>query len=221
MIQNRAETTSRALKGKRTWILLALLYLTFFFWYTPWGGPVTEDEIKTFERTLTEAGWEAKGLNNWLEFLRTDTGNDFAMINVLDFRELAAPAPGLPPGISGSEAMSFYTEPFLSKALLSAAHPVFMGTAASPALDLWGIDDAHHWDQGALVRYRSRRDVMHQVMGLSEMAQNGDPIHAYKIAALEKTIAYPLDPWFNPADPRFVLALLALIIGLAKRRVSA
>ena len=33
--------------------------------------------------------------------------------------------------------------------------------------------------------------------------------------AVEKTIAFPLDPWFQLGDPRLVLALLFLVVGFA------
>ena len=39
--------------------------------------------------------------------------------------------------------------------------------------------------------------------------------HEFKVAAIEKTIAFPLDPWFQLGDPRLVLALLFLVIGFA------
>ena len=42
---------------------------------------------------------------------------------------------------------------------------------------------------------------------------DGPPIHNLKIAALEKTIAYPLDPWFHLGDPRVILAFVALVLA--------
>lgn len=46
--------------------------------------------------------------------------------------------------------------------------------------------------------------------------------HAFKVAALEKTIAFPLDPWFQLGDPKLVLALLLGLIGaLASWRLAA
>ena len=36
--------------------------------------------------------------------------------------------------------------------------------------------------------------------------------HDFKIAAMAKTIAFPIDPWFHLGDPRL---LLALLLGLA------
>ena len=60
------------------------------------------------------------------------------------------------------------------------------------------------------MRYRSRRDLM-------EIATNPafQGSHEFKIAAMNKTIAFPIDPWFHLGDPRLLLALLFLVIGLA------
>ena len=97
-----------------------------------------------------------------------------------------------------------------SKALRNAAHPVFFGSAAGDALDIWGIEDAERWTAGGLVRYRSRRDLMKQVENLRDT-----DIHSFKIAAMERTIAFPVDPWISLGDPRLLLAMLFAIVGLA------
>ena len=86
------------------------------------------------------------------------------------------------------------------------------GTAASGSLDFWGIEGAEDWGSGLLVRYRSRRDMMET---MEEMVGSDEDIHAFKVAAVEKTIAFPLDPWAHPGDPRLLLALLFLVLGLA------
>jgi hypothetical protein len=39
--------------------------------------------------------------------------------------------------------------------------------------------------------------------------------HEFKVAAMRKTIAFPIDPWFQLGDPRVVLALLLGLIGCA------
>jgi hypothetical protein len=69
---------------------------------------------------------------------------------------------------------------------------------------------------GGLVRYRSRRDLVEMALA----ALDSD-IHRYKIAAMEKTIAFPLDPWFQLGDPRLVLALVFAVIGLSGQLRSA
>ena len=86
-----------------------------------------------------------------------------------------------------------------------------VGVSAGEAIDLWGVEGADKWDQGALVRYRSRRDFLEMV---EELLEEEAGIHMYKIAAIEKTVAFPLDPWFQLGDPRLVLAMLLFIIAL-------
>jgi hypothetical protein len=200
--------------SNRIWVVIALIYAAFFYWYTPFGGPLSDEEIEESLTVLREAGMEPARLEVWEQFMRSDTGDDFAMLNALDLRDEPIPVEGVEPGDTSLEVMSRYTEPFLGRALLSAAHPVMYGTAAAPSMDLWGIEGAERWTAGGLVRYRSRRDLMHQALFFSEQDASVLNIHRFKTAALEKTIAYPLDPWFQLGDPRLVLGLILLIVGL-------
>ncbi len=197
----------------RVWIVLAVLYAIFFYWYTPTGGPLTDDEIAHYESVLRERRPDGVDFDRWSAFMRSDTGNDFVMINALDLAETPGPAEGVAPGETSSEVMDRYVKPFFAIAVGNAAHPVLLGTAAAPALDIWGIDGADRWDQGGLVRYRSRRDIMKQIEAI---ASSGLDIHQYKIAALEKTVAYPLDPWFQLGDPRLVFGLVFLVLALGR-----
>ncbi len=212
---------SKAPRG-RAWIVLGVLYALFFFWYTSFGGPLSDEEIAGYEAVLRERGADAERIESWLAFMRSDTGDDFAMFNAIDYRDVPAAVEGVPAGTTSDEMMRRYAEPFFRLALPNAAPPVMMGRAAHQAVDLWGIEGAEDWDQGGLVRYRSRRDLMDQIVALSELAAAGEEIHRYKVASLEKTIAYPLDPWFQLGDPRLVLALVFAVIGLGfdVRRLS-
>jgi hypothetical protein len=101
-------------------------------------------------------------------------------------------------------------------AMRNATHPILGGTAAADAIDVWGIEGAARWDQGVLIHYRSRCDLMNLIVtGVSEQAREDQNPHDYKVAGMEKTIAYPLDPWFCLGDPRLVFGLAFLVIGLA------
>ncbi len=218
-----SETTATAAPGTtalrryRVWIVLAVLYGLFFFWYTSFGGPLTDAEIVRYEQVLQDYGQSRDEVERWREFMQSDTGDDFAMFNAMEFRAVATPVAGLETGSTGRQALARYGGPFFQLAAPDAAHPVMIGSAAAQALDLWGIEGGAVWHQGALVRYRSRRDLMNQVVTLAERAATGEDIHAYKIAGLQKTIAFPLDPWFQLGDPRLLLALLCVIAGLAWR----
>jgi hypothetical protein len=193
----------------RRWGFLLVLYGVFFSWYTSFAGPLADDEIDGYLTALRAAGASDNRLEMWRAFMESDTGGDFAMLNAIELREVPLPAAGVEPGENSADVLGRYTQPFLGSALWNAAHPVMFGAAAAPAIDLWGIPGAEQWTSGALVRYRSRRDLMEQAVYAS-----GLDIHRFKVAAMEKTLAYPLDPWWHLGDPRLVLGLLVLIFGL-------
>lgn len=197
----------------RVWLVLFLLYGGFFSWYTSFGGPLSKAEIARYSEVLREVASSPERFRTWVAFMESDTGDDFAMLNAIDLRDTPTPGPGIDPSDTSADVLAKYTQPFLGRALLSAAHPVLMGDAAGAPMDIWGIEGAEHWTTGGVVRYRSRRDLMEQVVAVSEMKDAN--IHSFKIAAMEKTIAYPLDPWFQLGDPRFVFALVFVIVGLA------
>ena len=94
-----------------------------------------------------------------------------------------------------------------------------MGWAAAPAIDIWGIEDASDWNQGVVVRWRSRRDFLKFLEVMDDKTGDGT-IHDFKIAAIEKTIAYPLDLWFHLGDPRLLIALVLAVFGLCVQAFS-
>ncbi len=206
----------------RVWLVLALVYAAFFSWYTSFGGPLTEEEIAHFTTLLEGLGDDPDRMQTWIAFMESDTGDDFAMFNAVHLRDTPTPGPGIEPGETSEEVMLKYGRPFLSRAFRRASHPVLAGTAAARPIDIWGIEGAEEWSQGALVRYRSRRDLLEHVESLGEAGLGGEDggIHRFKIAALEKTIAYPLDPWFQLGDPRLLLALILAIVGLSVQAFS-
>ena len=59
------------------------------------------------------------------------------------------------------------------------------------------------------MRYRSRRDMLEIV---TNPAFQGS--HEFKVAAIDKTVAFPVDPWYSLGDPRILLFLVFLVIGL-------
>jgi hypothetical protein len=194
----------------RVWLVLGLLHATFFAWYTSFGGPLSQQEIDGYLALFTENGAEPERIAVFRHFMETDTGDDFAMFNSILMRDEPLQVEGVSPGESSDEVLARYTRPFLGRAFRSAAHPVLFGSAAARAVDHWGIEGAEAWSTGGIVRYRSRRDLMEQAAAIGP-----DGIHEFKIAAMEKTIAFPLDPWFQLGDPRLVLALLLMNVGFA------
>ena len=198
-------------RWSRSWIVLGVLYGIFFCWYTSFEGPLTDEEIAHFSRVIANSPGGQDRLDRWQSFMQSDTGDDFAVWNAIDLFDTPKPVAGAGPGESAQQVLDRYSSPFMSKALMRAGHPVMLGFSAGKAIDLWGLEGADNWDQGALVRYRSRRDLLEI---FEEISEEDSGIHAFKVAAMEKTLAFPLDPWFQLGDPRLVLAMLFLIIAL-------
>lgn len=203
---------------KRTGLLwggLVLLYGGFFYWYTPLGGPLTEQEIDGYLAKMQARGAEPEAMDRLRRFLESDTGDDFVMMNVMELHEVPVPVAGVLPGETSTEVLGRYMDYMWPALLRRACHPVIMGQAAADALDVWGIDGAGQWSQAAFMRYRSRRDLM-------EIA--GDPAfqgpHEFKEAAMARTIAFPADPWYYSGDPRLLLALVLILLGLLVERFT-
>jgi len=103
--------------------------------------------------------------------------------------------------------MARYMEHMIPELLSRACHPTIMGDAVYTTIDLLGIEGAEQWTGGALFRYRSRRSFM-------EIIANPDirGRHEFKLAALDKTIAYPIETTLYLGDLRLLLGLILLAL---------
>ena len=191
-------------------ITLLLLYGAFWFWYTPSGAPLSDKEIEAYLSRIDSA----EGRAQIEAFAREDTGRSFYMLNALDLDESPGSIDGAPAGADGQQLMDLYMEHMLPALLARASHPVFFGVTVGKSVEVVGIENAETWDRGALVRYRSRRDLLDIVTNPDFRGR-----HHFKVAALEKTIAYPIETPFFPGDLRLLLGLVAaLLISLSLRR---
>ncbi|QFU76631.1 hypothetical protein EY643_13735 [Halioglobus maricola] len=189
----------------KLWLVPALLYALFVYWYTDFGGPLNDAEVDQFVATMKSNGSDPEVVAFIEKFARQDSGRQFLMVNNIDMNESPPDVEGAEPGENASDLMARYMEHMIPALLSRASHPVFIGAAVYPALDLVGIEGAENWDQAALFRYRSRRTFLEIV---TNPAFNGK--HHFKTAALEKTIAYPTETNVYLGDPRLLLGLVLL-----------
>lgn len=189
------------------WLIPAALYGVFFAWYTDFGGPLSDEEIDHFTTTLAERGAPAEGIAHLEGFLRNDTGRQFLMLNALDMSDNPPTIAGEAPGQTADELMARYMKHMLPELLKRACHPVILGDAVYSVLDVVGIEGAEQWTGGAFIRYRSRRSFMEIVANPAIIGP-----HHLKLAALEKTIAFPVETQIYLGDLRWLLGLLLLSI---------
>ena len=194
------------------WLVSIGLYVAFFSWYTSFGGPLTDEEIAHYIAQLesSEPAQSPERIARLRKFMEEDTGDDFVMVNVIDIYDTPLQIEGVAPGESSDDVLAKYMDYMLPELISRACHPVLYGQAANTAMDIMNADGMEQWTRGAGMRYRSRRDLL-EIAGNSDFAGS----HEFKIAAMRKTIAFPIDPWFQLGDPRLVLALLLGLIGSA------
>ena len=208
-------------KSLRNWFILIFIYCTFFVWYTDLGGKLDSDEIATYLVKMQD-NREAVGFFSPAEkakakeqgaiieeFMREDSGRQFFVVNNIDMSENPQDVEGAQPGEDADQLMGRYMEHMYAELFKRASHPVFLGSAVSTAIDIVGIENAESWDSAALMRYKSRRAFMEIVSNPKMLGK-----HEFKIAALNKTIAYPVETVVYLSDPRLLLGLILIIIGL-------
>ena len=206
----------------KIWLVPALLYVLFFAWYTDFGGPLSDDEVDHYVAAMENNGRPAELVAFMKAFAKQDTGRQFLMVNNIDMNENPPNVEGAEPGDSAADLMGRYMAHMIPALLARACHPVLIGSAVYPSMDLVGIEGAENWDQAALFRYKSRRALLEIV---TNPAFNGK--HQFKTAALEKTIAFPIETSLYLSDPRLLLALLLLALTalienilMSKRRAT-
>ena len=194
---------------RKLWLGSALLYALFVSWYTDFGGPLTETEIQAFIAKTEDQnlGGAPSARGALLDFLRNDTGGQFLMFNAVDLAKDPPQTEGAPPDADAQTLIDLYMEHMIPALLSRASHPVVVGKSVADSLDLQGIEGAEAWSDGAIMRYRSRRTLI-DIIGNPEFYAR----HDFKLAGLEKTIAYPIEPRIYLGDLRLLLGLFMLAI---------
>ena len=191
------------------WYFFIFFYVFFFIWYTNLSGPLNDKEIKFFMKVISErAVNDEQRMERLRKFMEEDDGKDFFMVNFLDYNDTPETMPATGKGASSSNLMNYYMEYMYPEMFKRASHPVFFSDVFFPAMDIVSAEGMEDWDNVALVRYRSRKDMLQ--IGLNPIF---DERHPYKIEALDKTIAIPVEtPFLN--DLRLILFILFLTLGL-------
>ncbi len=192
----------------KTWLISALVYAAFVSWYTDFGGPLSDAEVDAFVATLAEREADPALIADFERFLRNDTGRQFLMVNAIDMNDNPPDVEGAAPGEDADQLMARYLEHMIPELLKRASHPVIMGEAVHTVIDVLGIEGAEQWTDAALFRYRSRRSFM-EIIANPEIGGK----HEFKLAALDKTIAYPIETSLHIGDLRLLLGLVLLAVA--------
>jgi hypothetical protein len=192
----------------KLWLPSLAVYGLFVLWYTDFSGPLNDEEVDHFVATLMAHNSAPETITYIERFLRNDTGRQFLMLNNLDMADNPSDVEGAQPGESAEQLMNRYMEHLYPELLKRASHPVIFGQAIYSTLDMTGIENTTEmktWTDGALFRYRSRRTFM-EIVANPELKGR----HEFKLAALNKTIAYPIETSIYLGDLRLLIGLILL-----------
>ena len=191
---------------------LAALYAALVLWYGGHGVPMTADERESlFARIAERAKNEPNPDGRLRDELRTlaasDDGNEFYMLNLIRYRPKALYPPGYAYDDDALAADARYNRAIVPYLLRHGGVPVFLGEPQGRFLDEAG--DAQ-WQRIAIVRYRSRRDLLEMVAELA-----GQNVAVHKWASIEKTQVFPVRPLFSLIFVGGLVAALFVLLGIA------
>lgn len=192
---------------------LLLVYLAFLAWYGGRSTPLTPQETEAYIAEIRQRG-EAAGHvvnGNLLEELRrlaaSDDGNEYYMLNLIRFRTKAQYPPGSPWGGDALEADARYSRAMMPLLFKHGAHPLMLAAPQGRFMDEAGDTE---WSRIALVRYRSRRDMLEMIVDIAAL-----DIGVHKWASIEKTHVFPVRSMFDLFAVRGLVAVVLIALGMA------
>ena len=190
------------------WSVILVLYGLFSIWHGAFEGPLTPAEIDVFVDKYQALNPE-KDTKRIRALMESDDGQPKYMVNAIKLYDSPQLVNGKKAGETSAEILETYTQHVFSFLLRHGSYPIYSGNAMFDAVERWGAENVDEWTSGAIVRYRSMRVMM---------KMSTDPsfrqFHDFKIAAMEKTIAFPTTAMLNLGSLSVYIAFLLIIIGL-------
>ena len=92
------------------WFVPALIWVTFTYWYTDFGGPLSDDEVARAVAYFEKSGMEKERLDQFRTFFEEDTGRQFLMANNIDINDNPPRIEGLRRDANAEDYMDHYME---------------------------------------------------------------------------------------------------------------
>ncbi len=204
-----------ALPSNRMWALIGFVstYSLFHVWYDGWftKGRLTKEECESFAQDALSQGHSPEAVENLKRYLLEDDGKEFLMVNLLQVKSGEVAHPHTKQLVKASKMLDLYSTPFFKAMVPRAGHPVFFARAKGGYVDAWNVPPNPGWTNAAVVRYRSRRDL---VAVINDPRCAFRDIHLFKELALASTFAFPSRPILYVGPRVWVFQTLALGFAL-------
>ncbi len=192
------------------WGIALFIYLVFVAWYYNWQGPVKAYEIDQYVKAFTEnSGSKNTDADILRRFLKEDDGKEFIMQNFVSLHKGNVSHPGTGQETSPAKLIGGYMGPFVKALFKRGGHPVLRASKVGGYIDSWEYDSDPEWGVVAMMRYKSRRDLVELMLD----PQFAD-MHVFKMLAIEKTVSFPIQMQFSFfMNPKFSVPLILLLLA--------
>ena len=203
---------------KTLYATLTVIYVSWFIWYGGSGDPVTKTELDAYITSVKEkSSSEPERIKETAELMHRlaafDTGNEYLMINLIRYRDKAVyPADSAWATETDARAADErYTQGVVKELFVRGGLPVLKSNVIGTFMldEDWG-----DWDEVAIVRYRSVKDMLDMIVG---MADSGLAVH--KFASIEQTHVFPAEPVISLFSIRLLFALVLFLIAVVVRTI--
>jgi hypothetical protein len=191
-----------------SWGIAAVVYLLFSLWHGAFEGPLSEEEIEEYTKKYAELHPDAD-IEQLQTLLDNDNGEAVIMVNAIKLYDIPKMINGELAGKTSEEVLEQYTKYVFSYLIKRGSYPLYHGEATNDAVEQWGVESSKEWTYGSMIRYRSKR-VMIEMSTNPEFKQ----FHDNKIAAIEKTIAFPTKSKIQMGGLGSIVFLVLLCIVL-------
>lgn len=89
--------------------------------------------------------------------------------------------------VDAQEVIDSYFKPFAKALFKRGGHPVFMARKVGGYIDSWNCDGDPQWAATAMMRYKSRRDLIELVLD-----KRFSDIHIFKTSSIDRTVSFPV-----------------------------
>lgn len=201
----------------KIWLLVPVIYACFSLWYFNWRGPIPAVEVEKYMQVFNSAeGSQHTDETVFRRFLEEDDGGEFVMANLVELHQGDVSHPVSGEKMSASRLIAEYFQPFSLALLKRGGHPVYQARTIGGNIDSWNAEGNASFSVSAMMRYKSRRDLVELVL---------DPAfadsHVHKLAAIERTISYPTRIMLSTSlrPPYAMLLILLLLASMVQNAV--
>ncbi len=204
------------------WLVAACVYGAFWFWHSAGRARLSPSEITehlvSYGR-LYSGGRDAERRVRLRGFLAADDGGEVFMVHLIRMRAFPLPVAGADVRqLSSFETLERYTNILIWPLFVRGGYPLWVATASSLNLEAWGMTESVEWTHIAVVRHRSRRDLMELVLDPDFASR-----HRFAFAAMETHLAFGVGAPFQllMLQPRIVMAWIIFALASLVHMIAA